>query len=266
MLENIRVALLDIDGTLCRGQQALPGAAEFVDRIRVRGIHPVFFTNNATRTPEQVVSYLSRCGIRALVQEVSTSAQYAAHVIASRVGASASVVYLGQSGLERALSEQGLRPIGPPTNESGDAGERLDTFAAAAVMGLDPRATYATLAWFCREVTRIGWYLLTNNDARFPSGDGFMPGNGALGSFVTTATGITPLVTGKPSPDFVQYVLRQWGAGPGETVVIGDNAATDIAAGIAAGATTIQVKSGVWLEDERTQADFTVDSVADLWT
>ncbi|WDL96863.1 HAD-IIA family hydrolase [Alicyclobacillus sp. ALC3] len=264
MLENVRVALLDIDGTLCRGASAIAGAAEFVERIRDRKIRPVFFTNNATRTPEQVVSYLASCGIGAHIDEVCTSAQFAAHIIAKRVGERAKVAYIGQSGLEQALSEQGCVLVRPPSKPElgGDRGVRHA--AEAAVMGLDPTATYATLAWFCHQVVGIGWYMLTNNDARFPSDDGFVPGNGALGSFVTTATGIKPVVAGKPNPDFVRYTLERFSAEVDEAVVIGDNGATDIRAGLAAGVLTIQVRSGVPLPTEGSEADFVVDSVADL--
>ncbi len=264
MLESVRIALLDIDGTLCRGSTAIPGAAEFVERIRNRKIRPVFFTNNATRTPEQVVSYLAACGIGAQVDEVSTSAQFAAHIIAKRVGARAKVAYIGQSGLEWALSEQGFVLVRPPAEPESSGDTDVSHVADAAVMGLDPTATYGTLTWFCRQVVRIGWYMLTNNDARLPGNDGFVPGNGALGSFVTTVTGIEPVVAGKPNPDFVRYTLQRFSAEVEEAVVIGDNAATDIRAGLAAGVRAIQVRSGVPLPTDGSEADCVVDSVADL--
>ncbi|MBX5436613.1 MAG: HAD-IIA family hydrolase [Alicyclobacillaceae bacterium] len=235
------LALIDLDGTLYRGDRVIAGAAAFVERLRVRGIQPVFFTNNATRTPAQVVDKLMSMGIRCTPDEVCTSAQAAAAVIRASTGGSVPVAYIGMDGLREAILEAGLEPL---EVRAGTPRPALESAKAAAI-GLDTRVTYGDLAAFCRVVSRLGQFVLTNGDVRLPVEDGFVPGNGALGAFVETATGVAPVVTGKPEPRFVAYALQRYGARPERTLVIGDNLLTDVAAGVRAGLYTIQVLSGV---------------------
>ncbi|MCL6453683.1 MAG: HAD-IIA family hydrolase [Alicyclobacillus sp.] len=262
-------ALIDLDGTLYRGQSPIRGADAFVERLRQRGIQPIFFTNNATRSPVSVVQRLERFGIDAHPHEVCTAAQSAAALLKAEVG-NAVVLMVGEDGLRTALEEAGLRPV---SIRHPKLGERLP-HVQAAVMGLDQQVTYAELDRFCCVVTRLGSFYLTNGDVRLPRATGFQPGCGALGAFVATATGLTPVVAGKPNPAFVQYALERFDALPEETLLIGDNPATDIACGAAAGLYTIQVLSGVSATSDRKAdtvgqpeagADEVVDSVADLF-
>lgn len=233
-----KLALLDLDGTLYRGTTAIPGAVEFVERLRKRRIQPVFFTNNSTRTPEAVCAKLGGLGIHANPLEVCSSAQASAAYIRERVGSGCKVGVIGQAGLVQALRDANLQPI--PVQ----SGEFADTQIAALVLGMDDSVTYPQLAAFCREVGRLGWFVLTNPDVRIPSDDGYLPGNGALGQFVETATGVVPYVAGKPNPDFVRYALQRFQVSPEEVMVVGDNPATDVAVGAKSGVYTIRVKSG----------------------
>jgi HAD superfamily hydrolase (TIGR01457 family) len=235
-----KLALIDIDGTLCRGKQVIEGAPQFVERLRNRGIQPVFFTNNATRTPQQVSTFLSSMGFQVSPREVCTSAQAAAYTLSRKVGEDAPVLYIGTDGLREALHAEGLVPVYVDDQRSGP----LDD-VSAAVVGLDPNVTYQHLAWFCQQVMRLGWWVLTNQDVRLPVEDAFMPGNGAIGSFISTATGMTPIVTGKPEPLFVDYALARYGARRDEAIIIGDNLLTDIKAGVACGVYSIYVETGV---------------------
>ncbi|CAM3811016.1 HAD-IIA family hydrolase [Alicyclobacillus pomorum] len=234
-----KAALLDLDGTLYRGETVIPGAVEFVQRLRKRGIQPVFFTNNATRTPGDVCLKLKRLGFDAFPNEVCTSAQAAARYLQREVAEGSKVGYLGQSGLSFALEEAGLVPV----SVAADDADVIE--CSAAVLGLDPTATYQSLARFCNLVGRLGAFVLTNADVRLPADDTFLPGNGALGSFVSTATGVSPYVAGKPNPDFVQYVLERFQVSVEDVLVIGDNLETDVASGVLSGVYTIHVQTGV---------------------
>jgi HAD superfamily hydrolase (TIGR01450 family) len=152
-----KLALIDIDGTLCRGKQVIEGAPQFVERLRNRGIQPVFFTNNATRTPQQVSTFLSSMGFQVSPREVCTSAQAAAYTLRRRVGEGATVLYIGTDGLREALTTEGLMPVYVDDEHSGPLED-----VSAAVVGLDPNVTYQHLARFCQQVMRIGWWVLTN--------------------------------------------------------------------------------------------------------
>ncbi|RIV29213.1 HAD-IIA family hydrolase [Alicyclobacillaceae bacterium I2511] len=252
-----RAALLDLDGTLYRGNSVIPGAVEFVYRLRVQGIQPVFFTNNATRTPLQVVSHLQSMGIVAKATEVCTSAQATAVYIRKRVGED-TVGFIGELGLQTALREVGLQACSP--REEG-----FHEGLSAAVMGLDRQVTYQQLAQFSRLVNRLGEFILTNADLQVPVVEGFIPGNGAVGSIVTAATGVTPYVVGKPNPGFVDYALQKIGVPPDEVLLIGDNPDTDLACGRQAGVYTIQVRTGTMCSTANTLADEVWDSVASLF-
>ncbi|WP_284198963.1 hypothetical protein [Alicyclobacillus sacchari] len=94
---RFELALLDLDGTLWRGNDVIDGASEFVERLRDAGIRPVFFTNNSSRTPESVVAALHRMGFTASVDEVCTSAQAAADAVSQRVAEPGAIVaYVGE--------------------------------------------------------------------------------------------------------------------------------------------------------------------------
>ncbi|SFU82755.1 HAD-IIA family hydrolase [Alicyclobacillus macrosporangiidus] len=259
-----QAALLDLDGTLYRGDEVVPGAPEFVERLRRRGIRPVFLTNNSTRTPRQVADKLNRMGITAEPDEVCTSAEASAHQLRERFGP-AYIGFVGLDGVREALVEFGHRAVelGTPEHD-GHPG------VAAVVVGLDPEITYRRLTAVCAEVSRLGAFILTNGDVRLPAGDRFVPGNGALGAFIETATGIRPYVAGKPNPDFVQFALQRYGLDPDGVLLIGDNRRTDVLAGKLAGVYTVQVQSGVqYAETESASTPLEPDevhpSVADLF-
>lgn len=265
---NWKLALVDLDGTLYRGHETIPGADEFVGRLRRRGIKPVFFTNNATRTPEQVCSKLSGFGISCVPEEVCTSAQGAAAHLARRAPAQTNVIYLGTTALKQALLDEGLTPYYAEPDAAWPT--RLDPFGdgiGAAVLGLDFQVNYSQLSVFTHYVMKLGWFVLTNGDVRLPAGAEFLPGNGALGKFVETASGVQPVITGKPEIPFVEYALERYGVNRDEAVIIGDNLFTDILAGSKAGVYTILVQSGVQYKgtDLKITANETYDSVDHLF-
>lgn len=267
------MALIDLDGTLYRGNEVVPGAPGFVARLRTRNIQPVFFTNNATRTPEETAQKLQGLGIAAQPEEVCTSGQAASSWLRRQHGAGARVAYLGAPGLERALDAEGLEPVAVDVADTGTASTWTSPVVCdAAVIGLDQTVTYGRLARFCSTVSALGRFVLTNADVRLPVARGFLPGCGALGQFVQTATGIEPVITGKPSVWFVAYALERFGAEVQTTLMIGDNLRTDILAGKRAGIYSIQVRTGVQdtsAEDDGgdiwLHADEVVPSVANLF-
>jgi 4-nitrophenyl phosphatase len=262
-VRNWKLALIDLDGTLYRGSQAIEGAGAFVRRLRQRGIQPVFFTNNSTRTPAQVKSKLASMDISAYEDEVCTSAQASATYLQQRVGTGEMVLYIGEQGLKDALQACGFHPLLVRTCSFAESGQ-----ASAAVLGLDPQVTYRDLTTFCERVADLQSFILTNGDVRLPAEGKFLPGNGALGSFVSTATGIQPYVAGKPNADFVKYALDRFHVSPNQALLIGDNIDTDIAAGHHAGVYSILVETGVQNAPSLQRpfrADEVVPSVADLF-
>jgi glycerol-1-phosphatase len=224
------VILFDLDGTLYRGDAAIPGAAAAVARTRGAGATPVFVTNNSSRTQGAVAAHLSKVGIPSEPEEVETSAVVTAHRLVSLGCATAFVI--GEEGILTALADAGLRVVGP--------GEPK---ADVVVVGFDGGADYAKLRQACLLVERGAALVATNADASFPAADGLWPGAGALLAVVETTTGRTAEVIGKPSSPLMEAARARGGGG--SPLVVGDRLDTDIAAADRLGWDSLLVLTGV---------------------
>jgi 4-nitrophenyl phosphatase len=225
--------ILDIDGVLWRGARPLPGAREFLEELRRRGIPFVLATNNATATPAAVARRARGMGVDIRREQVVTSSQATAAFLAARLDRSASVLVVGERALRSALRRAGLRP------------SRHSDRARAVVVGLDRAATFGRLTEAAVAIRRGALFVGTNPDKTFPGEGGLVPGNGALLAFLEAATGVSPQVVGKPEPGLFRFASERLGARPSRTVVVGDRLETDIAGGRRAGMATILVLSGV---------------------
>jgi len=245
--------LLDLDGVLYRGDEAVPGAPETMASVRARGRSVVFMTNNSSRTPDQVAAKLEGIGIPAAPSEVVTSALATAELLAGRGGGSAFVV--GQDGLRSALEGAGIQVV------SGEP-DRADH----VVVGFDATADYAKLKHASLLVQRGAGLVATNPDASFPSSDGLWPGAGALLAVITATTGATAEVVGKPYAPLFETARRR--AGGGAPLVVGDRIDTDIAGADALGWDSLLVLSGVArradLEASNVQPTFVGDDISAL--
>jgi HAD superfamily hydrolase (TIGR01457 family) len=222
--------LFDLDGVLYRGDAPVPAAPPTLAELRRAGARPVFLTNNSSRTPEQVADKLRRLGIDADPTEVVTSALATAELLAARGGGRAFVV--GQDGVRRALTDAGLEVL---------AGE--PDHADLVVVGFDGSVTYERLKTACLLVQRGARLVATNPDASYPSHDGLWPGAGALLAVITTTTGATPEVVGKPFAPLFEAALRRGGGG--RPLVIGDRLDTDIEGAVRLGWDSMLVLTGV---------------------
>ena len=182
------VALLDLDGVLYVGPDAVPGAPEAVRAAAAAGMRPAYVTNNASRTPEAVAAHLRELGLPAETGDVVTSAQAAATLVADRVPPGSAVLVVGGEGLVAALRERGLIPV-------LEAGPEV----AAVVQGYDPGVGWRQLAEGAYAVaTGVPW-VASNMDATIPTPRGTAPGNGTLVGVVASTVGRPPdAVAGKP--------------------------------------------------------------------
>jgi len=222
--------LLDLDGVLFRLDEPVSGAAETLHTLRRAGKRLSFVTNNSARTPEEIAAKLEGLGIRAAPDEVETSALATADMLAARGVGSAFVI--GERGIRDALRAKGVRVV------DGDPGR-----ADAVVVGWDRAADYSSLRTASLLVQRGAALVATNADPSYPAPDGAWPGAGALLAVVTTTTGATPEVVGKPSP--LLLVAARERAGGGRALVVGDRFETDIAGAEALGWDSLLVLSGI---------------------
>ncbi|HLE92045.1 MAG TPA: HAD hydrolase-like protein, partial [Anaerolineales bacterium] len=117
--------------------------------------------------------------------------------------------------------------------------------AQAVVMGIDRNINFEKVVEAALLVRNGIPFYATNTDKTFPTPRGEIPGSGAWISVITTATGVQPIIAGKPFPFLMELSLEKLGTRKEETLVVGDRLETDIAAGQAVGCPTALVLSGV---------------------
>src|SRR3984893_16002442 len=183
------VALLDMDGVVYLGGTAIPGAAEALRKADAAGMRLAYVTNNAFRTPAAIAELLNSFGVQAAIQDVVTSAQAAARLLAERLPAGAPVLVVGGSGLRTALRERGLRPVSTAADQP-----------RAVVQGYAPDISYSLLEQGGLAVPAGALFVASNADLTLPTRHGAAPGNGSYIRVIATATGVEPLVAGKPEP------------------------------------------------------------------
>ncbi|MBW7477605.1 TIGR01457 family HAD-type hydrolase [Paenibacillus oenotherae] len=248
----IKGLLIDLDGTLYKGHTMIEGADALIHTLRELGTRFLFVTNNSSATPEKVAERLNGMGIPAQPHEVCTSAQAAAFYIAKRLEASR-VFTIGEEGLRFAVMNAGLQLV----EENPDV----------VLQGIDRQLTYSRLSTAVGYIRQGATYILTNPDVLLPSDGGFIPGAGSISALLQTASGVRPTVIGKPSAILMDYALEKLALPAEDTWVVGDNPATDIAAGNAAGCRSILVLTGLATQANYSEllqsADCKADAVFD---
>jgi HAD superfamily hydrolase (TIGR01450 family) len=219
--------VFDLDGVIWLAGTSIPGSAQGVARLRAAGQRVLFVTNNSSATVDEVEGMLEGMGIPAK-DDVVTSSQAAASLVA----AGERVHVVGGPGVREALEARGavLTSDGEP--------------AAALVLGRSTAFDFAMMAAAASTVRAGARFIATNDDATYPTPHGLEPGNGALVAAVETASGVRPVVAGKPYSAMADLVRSLLPAGE-QVVMVGDRADTDGRFGVALGGRFALVLSGV---------------------
>lgn len=221
--------LLDLDGTVFRGHEPTVGAIESLAAVESRVL---YVTNNASRAPAQVAEHLRELGFAAGADDVVTSAQSAAHLLAAHLPQESKVLVVGTDALAGEVSEAGLRPV-----------RMFDDAPVAVVQGHSPDTGWPDLAEAALAIRAGALWVAANVDLTLPSERGLLPGNGSMVAALRVATGQDPLVAGKPQPTLMNDALSR---GTFTTpLVVGDRLDTDIAGAVAAGLPSLMVLTGV---------------------
>ncbi|WP_114576585.1 HAD-IIA family hydrolase [Saliphagus sp. LR7] len=244
-----RAAIVDVDGTIVRSEELIPGAVEGLRAIEERGLSRLLFSNNPTRAGDHYVERLAAHGLEIDPADVLTSGTVtAAHLAEHHPG---TAVYLvGEDRLERLLEEAGLRVTDDP--------ER----AGIVVGSIDRDLSYDTLAGAIPALERDLPFYGTDPDTTIPGSGGPVPGSGAILAAMAAVAGREPdAVLGKPSAIAAEAALETLGTDPAETVVVGDRLDTDVALGEAAGIQTALVLTGITDRDDLAESDVEPDYV-----
>ncbi|MFC7233764.1 HAD-IIA family hydrolase [Halosegnis marinus] len=242
--------VVDLDGTVYRGERVLDGAAGAIERFRAMGLGVLFVTNNPTRSPAGYVERLAGLGIEADASAVLSAGAVTAEHLADR-HAGDEVFLIGSDGLRGMVTDAGVALTDEP-----DAADVL--------------VTSHTYDFDYRDLTEGMWALDgadafygTDPDLTYPDGDGReYPGSGAITRAVAGVAEREPdRVLGKPSSVMVNLVTERLGCPPQRCLVVGDGLDTDIAMGERAGMTTVLVRTGRHDDGDAARADVTPDHV-----
>jgi NagD protein len=245
--------LMDMDGVLVSEQNAIPGANEFLTRLRELGLPFLVLTNNSIYTQRDLTARLRRTGLDVPEKSIWTSALATAQFLEDqRPNGTAFVI--GESGLTTALHDHGYT--------------LSETDPDYVVLGETRTYSFERITQAIRLIAGGSRFIATNPDNVGPTPDGLLPATGSVAALVSRATGVDPYYVGKPNPLMMRSALNTIEAHSETTAMIGDRMDTDIVAGLEAGLETILVLSGVTTPGEVEGYSYRpskiVDSVADL--
>lgn len=248
--DEVGAFIIDMDGVLWHGQRPQEGLVAFFNCLRQRALPFVLATNNASQTPQQYVDKLAGMGVSVDSGSILTSGQATASYLAQRFPAEKTKVYvIGMQGLTEPLRAEGFTLL---TTEAAEQGAVADL----VVCGLDRQLTYAKLTAAATFLARGAQFVASNGDTTLPLENGVAVGNGAVIAALKAATGIEPLIIGKPEPIMYNQAMQLLSVEPQKTVAIGDRLDTDILGAVKAGMRSILVLSGISGLDDLNAVDF----------
>jgi NagD protein len=234
-MEDIKNYLTDMDGVILRGRTLIPGAAEFVQRLRAKGIPFLILTNNSQYTQRDLQVRLAYMGLEVPPEAIFTSALATAQFLHSqRPGGRAYVI--GESGLTTALHDIGYI--------------LTDQEPEYVVLGETTAYSFERITRAIRFVSDGARFIATNPDVMGPGEGGIVPATGAVAALISAATGVKPYFVGKPNPLMMRTALRTINAHSENSVMIGDRMDTDVVAGLESGLRTILVLTGVTTREQ----------------
>ncbi|MDO5627833.1 MAG: HAD-IIA family hydrolase [Mobilicoccus sp.] len=245
--------LTDMDGVLVHEEEAIPGAADFIEALKREGLRFQVLTNNSIFTPRDLRARLAGSGIDVPEDAIWTSALATARFLADqRPGGSAYVI--GEAGLTTALYEAGY------TMTSRDP--------EYVVLGETRTYSFEAITTAIRLIDGGARFIATNPDVSGPSPQGKLPATGSVAALITAATGRTPYYVGKPNPLMMRTALNRIEAHSEHTVMIGDRMDTDVISGLEVGMRTILVLTGSTRPEQVEHFPFRptriADSIADV--
>ena len=240
--------LFDLDGTIYRGDEVVPGAAETVAAVRADGRRVAFLSNKPLQTRADYARKLTGLGVPAVPDDVINSSLVLARHLAT-LDPGAPLFVIGEPPLMAELRAHGFEV-------------RPDHRVRWVVIAFDRTFDYAKLNTALQAVRQGARLIATNPDRTCPTEDGEIPDCAGMTAAVEAVTGAqVDVVVGKPSPIILDVALARLGVPPADAVIVGDRIETDIVMGKRLGLATVLVLSGVTREDDPRIAEIAPDLV-----
>lgn len=253
-LKDVKLFLLDMDGTFYLGNRLIEGSLDFIRRVQETGRDFLFLTNNSSHNAAFYVEKLKKMGLEIDRRHVMTSGEATCEKIRELYPNKRAFV-LGNEFLLEEFQEAGI--------------EVVQENPEIVVIGFDTTLDYRKMTAVC-DFVRAGLpYIATHPDFNCPTETGFIPDIGAIMAFIKASTGRRPdLIVGKPNTGIVEAVLRRTGLKTQELAMVGDRLYTDIETGLRSGMLSILVMSGETTEEmlaeSSTVPDLKFDRLSDM--
>ena len=252
-LEQIKVFVLDMDGTIYLGEKILRGAIEFITNAKQNGRKILYFTNNASKSKQTYLDKLHRLGFPAEQSDIVTSGDVTAEYLI-KFHPEKSVYVVGTPQLEQVFLDYGVK--------LSDGSE-----ADIVVSSFDTTLTYEKLVKACDLIRNGAIFYSTHPDFNCPVENGFIPDSGAICALITASTGKVPRYFGKPHRESAEMMARLCDVSFDEMAIVGDRLYTDIALGRNNGILSVLVLSGETMAEDVTEenrGDIVVDGIYKL--
>lgn len=234
-LRDIRSLVIDADGVLWHGRQALPGVRAFFDFLDARGIRYIVASNNSARPASDLTERAAELGAHIDESQVLTSADATALYLPRILPPGGRVLLVGGEAIRQALTRAGYQLV--------------DKDAGAVVVGLDLNLTYDKLKRATLAIRRGAAFVGTNADKTFPATEGLTPGAGSILAALQAATDVEPVVIGKPARAMFDLAVEKMQGDRATTAMLGDRLDTDIEGAHNAGLKSMLVLTGVTSPD-----------------
>lgn len=245
--------IIDMDGVLIQGNRVIPGATDFIARLRERKCKFLILTNTPVYTPGDLAHRLKSIGLDIPEDKIFTSAMATALFLKSQQPTGKAYV-IGESGLTSAIHSIGyiITDIDPDY----------------VVLGETLSYNFELIKKAIRLIAAGTRFVATNPDSSGPGDDGIEPACGAMAALIETASGVAPFFVGKPNPLMMRTALNYLDVHSENTVMVGDRMDTDMIAGVQSGMETILVLSGVTKREDIArypyQPSHVLESVKDI--
>lgn len=245
--------LIDMDGVLISGKTLIPGAEQFIERLKAKSAKFLVLTNNPLYTPKDLAHSLQRLGLDIPAELIFTSAMATARFLQMQRPYGTAFV-IGESGLTSAMHDVGYII----TEHEPDY----------VVLGETHAYSLESLTKAIRLILAGARFVATNPDPSGPTDAGIVPACGAVAALIEKVTNIAPFFVGKPNPLMVRTALNYLGVHSENTVIVGDRMDTDIIGGVQNGMESILVLTGVTKSEDISRYPYipthVYNSVADI--
>lgn len=259
-LAEIKLFLLDMDGTIYHEEELIPGAKEFFTFLNDNNLDYAFMTNNSSKGKKDYVEKLNRLGIEATERNIVSSVNVTIDYIKNNNLSDVNIFVVGTESFKQELAQHGFKVF-----DEKDYSDRIDLL----ILGFDTELNYEKVKAACGILNSGCEYIATNCDLKCPVKDGqFIPDCGAMAELIRTATGRVPKFLGKPEKEIVVSASERFDVPIAQILCVGDRLYTDIAVGINAKCPTALVLTGETkyedLADTEFKPTFCFESIREL--